>query len=560
MAKEEMNLREILVRKPIYRILPKKTDMKFETVLGNSISEPDDPLNVEIYTQSEMLREYQPSAHKINNNVIYPDVWKEMPVPGKPNQKRLFVQPITRVAVAMQRVLKVKRNTHVCGNDVQFELARKEKEEIKELENTRSLLDFKEGWLTMGMEERMYEAVDSIFTVSDAAIVFYFDSDNNPKAKTLSFINGDKLYPHYNSITGDLELFARKYYDYDEDGKATIEWVEVWDERYLYRFKRGLSKSDFVQKFKDTFKLAGFEMVGKPKEHGFYPHVPVAYHVNIEGPAWAFSQKTIEHYEEALSYFFENNKAYAFPIFYVKGKGVKLSGNMNGAVKAVSIPDTKGEAGFLKQEDVSPSYNTLLSTLYDLIYEQSFGVKPPELKSGDLPGVAVKLLFSPAIEQAISDAERLQPFLDRLVMLVKFAWGYKIDRQATLMKLEINSWIEPYIHQNDSELMQNLRIGVQDGFVSKQTASERASKYTKNDEMARYWSEYKRKQEIDLQMEVDEKKAEVDEEIRKMEEEAKINSVPKGNVRTGQGTKPRETDKWGNRPGENNWEEWNSTH
>lgn len=560
MVKEKFNMREVLTRKPIYRVLPKQTDVKFETVMGSEISEPDDPLNIELYTQAEMMREYYPSAHKINNPVLYPDVWKEMPIPGKPNQKRLYRQPITRVAVAMQRVLKIKRNTHICGNDVQFELARKEQDETKELENTRSLLDFKEGWLTMSMEQVMYDAVDSINTVADTAVAFYFDNDGNPKARTFSFVNGDKLYPHYNSVTGDMELFARKYYDYDEDGKANIEWVEVWDNRYLYRLKRDLAKSDFVQKFKDTFKLSGFKMVGEPKEHGFYPFVPVAYHINMEGPAWAFSQKTIEQYEEAMSYFFENNKAYAFPIFYVKGKGVRLSGNMNGAVKAVSIPDTKGEAGFLNQQDVSPSYNTLLTTLYNLIYEQSFGVKPPELKSGDLPGVAVKLLFSPAIEQAIADAQKLQPFLDRLVMLVKYAWGYKINKQATLMKLEINAWIEPYIHQNDSELMQNLRIGVQDGFVSKQTAAERASKYTKNDEVARYWSEYKKKQEMDLLFEVKKKQAEVDEEIRKNKEEANTNGVREGNVRTGQGSKTRETDKWGNHPGENNWDEWNETH
>lgn len=554
----KLDFKEILVRKPIFKVLPSDSNVKFQTYQGSGMSEPDDPLKLEVYTQSEMLRQFYPSAHKINNPIIYPDVWKEAPVPGKPGKKRYFRQPITRTAFAFQRVIKVKRTTHTCGNDMQFELASNEKDEKKTLIDTLNLLNFKEGWLTMGMEQRFYEAVDSINTVADAAVVGYFDDEGNPCTKTFSFLDGDKLYPHYDHITGDLTLFARKYHDLDEDGKATTEWVEVWDDTYIYRAKRSVSGSDVVEKIKGIFGLNGFKMVGEPKKHGF-PFIPVAYHVNPEGPAWAFSQDTIEHYEEAMSYFFENNKAYAFPIFFAKGKGVKLSGNMNGSVKAVAISDPKGEAGFLNQADVSNSYNTLLIKLYDLIYEQSFAVKPPELKSGDLPGVAVKLLFSPAIEQAIADANRLQGFVEQLVKIVKYGWGFKLNQPATLMSLHINAWIEPYIHQNDSELMQNLRIGVQDGFISKQTAAERASKYTKNDEVSRLLKEYKQKQELDLLFEVRKKKAEVEAEIEKQKQITKINGVQKGNVRTGNG-RTRTTDENGNHPGENNWENWNEEH
>lgn len=554
--KESLDFKEILVRKPIYKVLPSDSNIKLETYQGSDMSEPNDPLKLQIYTQSQMLREYYPSGHNINNPILYPDVWKKAPIPGKPGKVRYYKQPITRVSLAFQRIIKIKANCHICGNDAQFELASNEKDEKKTLENTLSLLQFKEGWLTMGMEERLYDAIDAIHTVSDAAIVGYFDEDGNPQARVFSFLNGDKLYPHYDSITGKMKLFARKYRDLDEDGKSSTEWVEIWDDEYLYRFKRDISSNEIIEKFKGLFGLDGFKQIGEPKKHGF-PFIPVAYHVNIEGPIWAFSQDTIEKYEEAMSYFFENNKAYAFPIFYAKGKGVKISGSMNGAVKAVAITDPKGEAGFLNQADVSNSYNTLLTKLYDLIYEQSFAVKPPELKSGDLPGVAVKLLFSPAIELAIGGVSHYQGFLEQLVRIVKYGWGFKINKAATLLGLPIKAWLEPYIHQNDSELMQNLRIGVQDGFISKQTASERASKYTKNDETDRILKEYKQKQEMDLLFEVKKKKAEVEAEIEKQKQISR-NSTRQGNVRTGRGT--RTTDENGNHPDENNWDEWDKTH
>ena len=553
---KSLDFKEILVRKPICKVLPRETNIQLETYQGSDMSEPDDPLKLLIYTQSQMLREYYPSGHNINNPVLYPDVWKKAPIPGKPGKARYYRQPITRVSLAFQRIIKIKANCHICGNDAQFELASNERDESKTIQQTLDLLDFKEGWLTMGMEERMYDAVDAIHTVSDAAVVGYFDEDNNPQAKVLSYLEGDKLYPHYDSITGRMKLFARKYRDLDEDGKHTTEYVEVWDDEYLYRYKRDIHSNELIEKFKGIFGLNGFKQVGKPEKHGF-PFVPVAYHQNTEGPVWAFSQDTIEKYEEAMSYFFENNKAYAFPIFYAKGKGVKIQGSMNGSVKAVAITDPKGEAGFLNQTDVSASYNTLLTKLYDLIYEQSFAVKPPELKSGDLPGVAVKLLFSPAIELAIGGVSHYQGFLEQMVRIVKYGWGYKINKAATLMALPIKAWLEPYIHQNDSELMQNLQIGVQQGFISKQTASERASKYTKNDETDRILKEYKQKQELDLLFEIKKQKAQVEAEIEKEKEVSKI-ETKSGNVRTGQGT--RTTDENGNHEGENNWEQWNQTH
>ena len=555
--KESLDFKEILVRKPIFKVLPSDSNIKFETYQGCDMSEPNDPLKLQVYTQSQMLREYYPSGHNINNPILYPDVYKKAPIPGKPGKVRYYKQPITRVSLAFQRIIKIKANTHICGNDAQFELASNETDEKKTLLDTLSLLQFKEGWLTMGMEERLYDATDSIHTVTDAAIVGYFDDDGNPQARVLSFLNGDKLYPHYDSITGKMKLFARKYRDIDEDGKNTTEWVEVWDDKYLYRYKRDISSHDIIEKFKGIFGLNGFKRVGEPMPHGF-PFIPVAYHVNTEGPIWAFSQDTIEKYEEAMSYFFENNKAYAFPIFYAKGKGVKISGSMNGSVKAVAITDPKGEAGFLNQADVSTSYNTLLTKLYDLIYEQSFAVKPPELKSGDLPGVAVKLLFSPAIELAIGGCSHYQDFLEQCVRIVKYGWGFKINKAATLMSLPVKSWLEPYIHQNDSELMTNLATGVQQGFISAQTASERASKYTKNDEMDRILKEYKQKQEVDLLFEIKKKKAEVEAEIEKQKQINKI--TPKnGNVRTGNG-RVRTTDENGNHEGENNWDQWDKTH
>lgn len=545
------NYKEILTREPFYEVMPNGYKGHRIVRRGQKTYEPVDNPMMRVLTQADFLRMYYPSGHAINDPLLYPDVVRTNPETGK-----TYIQPIIRTAFAFQQVIATKQRVHITGNDMQFELSGKVGTEEDEKRKQADFTTFRQGWLDMDMEHRFYEFTEYKI-VGDAAIVFYFDH-GKAKARTLSYIKGDTLYPHRNSITGEMEIFARKYADYDENGRYSAEYVEIWDDKNLYRARRAVSRTrtqKIIEKIKDFFGISGYEIY-EQKPHGFN-RCPVAYYREPFGPCFLPSQETIETYEEAFSYFCENNRAYAFPIMWSKGDGVTFQpDDITGAVKYIEIEDTNGSAGFLDKAEVSAAFNTQLKLLYDMIYEQSFGVKPPELKSGDLPGVAVKLLFSPAIEQAIHDAQKLQPFINDCVYFVKFAYGFEKNCQSSLINLHINAWIEPYIHQNDSELMTNLQMGVSNNFISHQTASERASKYSRNDEYQRIMDEDIEKRKREEQFELDKMKAQTDEEIRK----AKATEGGQ-DVNTGNGRKTeRTTDKWGNHEGENNWEEWNQSH
>lgn len=559
-----LNIREILTKKPFFTISSTRNVMSMTPVTDkhNTVDKDNDKALYYILSQEEMLRQYYPSGHKINNELLFPDIWKK-----DPETNKWYKQSITRCALAFQQIITTKHIIHIVGNDVQFELSEDEKSsqkdgldgeleasiELQDDDSTKLLSIFKSGWIDLDMEIRFYEAVRSYMITADCAIVGFIQKDGTPSFRTFSFLNDDKLYPHLNSITGEMELFARKYYDYDDEGEAVTEWVEVWDDTYIYRYKHSLKPKNVTSFIKTIFGLNGFEIVEQVR-HGF-PFCPVAYARNEDGPCWAAGQQTIENFEEALSYFFENNKAFAFPILLLSGDGIELHGDMNGSVKSISIDSSDGDAHFLENNDISASYNTLLTKFYDLIYEQTFTVKPPELKSGDLPGVALKLLYSPAIECAICDAQKLQPFLNKLVKMVKFSWGLKKECQADLMKLGINAWIEPYVHQNDSELVTNLATAVQNNIISCKTASERLSKYTKNDEFERILKQLKFK----MQMNVEEANLKATHSTNERIREEKIKSNMTGqDINTGGGKRHiNETDENGNREGENNWEEYN---
>ena len=542
------NYREILRREPWYEIMPGGYKKPVIVRRGQKVVEPKDNPYMKVLTQADFLRMYYPSGHAINDPVLYPDVKRVDPV-----SKREYIQPIIRTAFAFDQVIAIKQRVHITGNDIQFELSGHVGTEEEEKQKQEDFVTFRQGWLDMDMEYNFFDFTEYKI-VGDAAIVGYFDNEGHARARTFSYMKGDTLYPHRDSITGEMQVFARKYADFDENGRYSAEYVEIWDDKKLYRARRGVSKHSIVEKIKDLFGISGFEIY-EEKAHGF-DFCPVAYYREEEGPCFLPAVATRETYEEAFSHFCENNRAYAFPILWSKGDGVNfVPDEITGAAKYIEIEDTEGAVGFLDKAEVSAAFNTQLKILYDMIYEQCFGVKPPELKSGDLPGVAVKLLFSPAIEKAIIDSQKLQPFLNDVVRIVKYAYGFEKDCQASLMNLPINAWIEPYIHQNDQELMTNLSTGVANKFLSAQTASERCPKYAKNDEFNRIMKEDLEKRKLDAQFELDKIKAQTDEAIR----EAKATQGGQ-DVNTGNGSSQRTTDQNGNHPGENNWDEWNKTH
>ena len=563
------NVRELLVRKPFFELTPigymkhsNVSDVVPDTYDGTM---PEDNMYLRIKTQADFLREYYPSSHRIMDEKEYPDIWKQNPENGK-----WYQQKIQRTAFAFQQLIHAKHQLHITGNDIQFELADGDDydDEKSVEENQKTLNLFKKGWLMRDMEIRFFEAVGAYLKVAECAIVGFFDENKKFCTRTLSYDRGDILYPHFDSLTGNPLCFARKYYDYDDEGNQKTEYVEAWDKQKFYRFKKSVKHGkvkEVVTKIAKIFGIDDYTLV-EEKYHGFQ-FVPVAYARNDKGPCWSMVQRNIEDYEEAFSYLCENNKAYAFPILSLTGDGddITITGDdITGSAKTIMITDPNGKAQFLNGTDASDAFATQLNKSYDLIYELSFTVKPPELKSGDLPGVAIKLLYSPALEVAMNDAQELQPFLDQLLRICKFGIGTDENCVATMVGLPINAWINPYVHSNKTEVITNIATAVQNGFLSKQTASERCPDFPKTAEYERIMREKKEEDQQDLLIELQKQDNQTENAIEEERATAGIQGG-KGTVRTGRGKgRPRtvDTDHWGNRKdgSEQNWDDWNSKH
>lgn len=588
MAAQTHDLRGLLTKRPFTRILP--TGSYEHGLAISDVTETPvtyDKLVRKIVTQEDFLRELDPAGHIINDKTLYPDVWQQNEEDG-----RWYIQEIPRYAFAFQQIILIKHLTHLCGNDIQFELSG------KEVDNNKQIVcnAFRDGWAKKNMEVAWYQLAKSVKATGDGAFVGFMDNGKFGW-KVLSFLNGDRLYPHYDLRTGRLTSLARTYHNYAEDGSVLKRYVDVWDDKYYYRYVASGDPLSFLDKVKTAvlkmFSLSGYELE-YVQPHGFN-EIPVAYQRDDNGPCWTFSEETIENYEVAFSNLAHSNHDFGLPIMYVKGEGSEevTTKDMSYASKIMLLP-SDGEIGFLNRQDASNAYKAELDKLEDSIYKQSFTVKTPELKSGDTPGVALKIMYSDAYEKAMNDAQEFDGCIDKVVDI--FTWGYGIESEMRLQFYDTNitHYIEPYIHMNMTEITQNLNTAVLGGFLSKQTASEKLPYSTPqewsrilaekhDDQMHQLLIEEQRLEiqndaQIDLQEQLTDIQTESQVRILKAQnnitssneddddkKKAKATNKKKFSVATGRGQgRPNRSgkiyDENGNWLGRDNWSQWNATH
>lgn len=471
--------RNLLVKKPFTKLsalgsggeeIPSASNAGMKTVKNDRL------MPVEV-TQSEMLRQLDPSAHLIYNKDYYPDIWRQ------DEDGRWYIEKVPRYAFAYQRIILTKHLTHLCGNDIAFELA-----DDNDDEHSREVLNsFMRGWNKKDMEIAWYQLARSVKSTGDGAIVGYMDKGKFGW-KCLSFLFGDTLYPHYNRRTGNLEVFAREYTSYDDD-REECRFIDVWDNKYFVCLMEGNGpNAGNTENDGEGEREIGVPIPGDCLLHSFdlggfipiecEPHnfdfIPVAYHRSDDGACWAMSQDAIDNYEMAFSRLAQSNHDFGLPILTVTGEGSEelTSADMSYASKIITLP-SDGKAEFLNRQDASNAYNAELKMIEDQIYRQSFAVRTPELKSGDTPGVAIKMLYSDAVEKAINDAQLYQHAIHDIVEIFKFGYGIECKMRLDFQNTEISFYIQPYIHVNETERATILATAVQNGFCSKQTAAEK---------------------------------------------------------------------------------------
>lgn len=573
-------LRGLLTKKPFVRTNPETAER-----IGTPTTDISErmPIFDKIYydevTQADFLREYDISSHAINDRNIYKN-YRQSDEDGL-----YYEEDFPRYAFPFQSEITDDRLGRLTINDIQFDLADKtDDDKAWDTYNAH-----RAGWADKRMENAWHRLVKSVLITGDGAIVGIL-YNGKFKWTDLSYLKGDTLYPHYDRRSGEMSVFARTYRDSDDNGN-TRNYVDVWDDTYYYRFVDDDGETDNEDK-KESYEIKGYTLddyiLEEKKPHGF-EDIPVAYKRCDSGPCWSGVQELCDHYESAFSRLAQSNHDFGLPILGLYGDGKKIkeiaTADMSYASKVFIIP-SDGKAEFLNRQDASNAYKTELDELKKKIYEGAMVIKAPELKSGDTPAAAIELLYSDAYNKAALEAQEFDEFLCKLKDIFEFGYGVESERRLEFKNTRITFWIQPHLPINTQEITTNLATAVQNGFVSKQTASEkfyfstaqewrRILKEKHDEQMEELLVE---EQRLDAQneanVEMQEELSDIQTEQQIKIEKAKTNAsdqkdsetdvkeivAKKGSVNTGYGNRRgrpnrtgRDYDQWGNWEGRNNW-------
>ena len=442
---------------------------------------------------SECLRELYPQGHKIRNPAIYKNdyIQVEEELPSGQKVKHWVEREVARVPVPFQYVIKTQQVIHLTGNDivlVNSDVAPKKREKDW-------LVSFKQLWRNRNMNVDFFNAVDSEKCTGNVAIAFYFTKKNEKvkiHTKVYSYLDGYTICDTILSDKdGEPEIQAIKYQSYDPETMKTVKWVDVWDRQRAYRYRNDGSQpeknpDDIYAGYDEGYTLISCV------EHG-YPCVPVKVKRNRIGACWTPVQHLCDDYDVQASNLCQAARVLPHAVFFVKGGEGNVETTADGRPTVIVTPDTQADARFLTPTDTSGASDTALKLLEDKIFLGSFIVKPPEVKSGDLPGIAIKLIYAPSLDKAIADAKEWDPFIDGIVDL--FSYGAALEMgDSSLAEIGITGFAEPYIHQNTAEVIQNLVNAKQGSLLSAETGTAK-NPYAESDEYARVQAELKAQQE-----------------------------------------------------------------
>ena len=491
----EMTPRELLTKKPFYRIVNggREAQAYNSPTFIDMMKYTERRMQAQQMTQADYMEEFYPFAHRVMSDFYFPEFYNYSTeeVNGEENIK-FHREETFRIGSTLQSLITCQQLVHLTGNDIHFEIT----DRTTDTQRTEMYKGFQQGWLRKNMEAVFYELARSVKITADGAVVFYLDN-GKMGARTLSFLNGDSLFPHYDTITGKMDTFARKFASYDETGQETTIWVEVWDEEYLSRYRQSkVGVKGVLNKAKEYLGIEAFELVYRQR-HGF-SRVPVVYMRDKDnGPCWNLVQPLIDDYEVALSYFAKNNAGAALPSYVMKGDDIDIQGDPLGRVRAFTM-GKEDDVSLLQPNGLSENYTKYIEYLLNEIFQGAYIVRQPELKSGDTPTGTMKLYYAPSLDKATLEAKEYKQTIDDLQSLFCEAYGIETKAYTEFMRLneDIFGYVMPYVHENASSLVADLVNAKNSGILSVQSATE-YNPYAANNEVDRITKEVKQEQQAD---------------------------------------------------------------
>lgn len=470
-----MNVSELLKKDYWYRrVNAESTEIPYPT---NSQRYRDvqftDGIQRRRLTNDDFLNELSPSAHSINSKY-----WSTRPIRELVTKDVEIQNPDGSIAIKKVKDWVITGYDSVetvrLGFQMRFANAKASffaakgfniSNETKDSESYDTLMSWKD---IAGLDVGYLEVVQSCFKSGDAAI-YLFKEGNTINYKVFSSLYGDTLYPSYDEDHNPV--VAREY---SLNGKRAVDiftvnstetWilgasieqnsdkpygVKTWWERVRGWFKG----SDFAQ------SEDGWIRVSK-RDNQICNYLNPCVYFRIDDVVWGVAQDDIEGLERSMSYLSEEVKNMAYPEMFVKATKIESMPPIGAHGRTWAV---KGTADDIKAADIKSIDKPDMSNMatvdfkhrHDSIVRSTMSVfvDPELVKSSDISGVGIKVLYGPEIQFAQTMWPQFYHQIKYVVEVFK-ALVAKIESNDKIAGLRTSIWQEIYLPEDEAAKIKN---------------------------------------------------------------------------------------------------------
>lgn len=464
-----MNISELLVKDYWYRrVNSDAVDVPLPTNSQNYRGiQFCDNIRRRALTNDDFINELTPSAHTINAKY-----WSTRPIQeliereidttdadGNTVKKTIkewrivSYDDMETVRLGLQKRFALAKSSFFAANG--FNLCN-ETEDTTHFDRLNSWKD------TAGLDVAFLELVQSVFQTGDGAIYLY-SVGNTIEFKVFSTLYGDKLYPSYDDKR--RPVVAREYTLNDRRAVDVFRTysIETWVQGDVGKEENNGMKS-WWSKIRNWFKGADFV----ESEDGWRrvrnddtqitQELNACVYFRIDDVVWGVAQDDIEGMERAMSYIAEECKSMAFPDMFVKATKIDSMPPMSAHGRTWAV---RGSADDIKAADVKaiekPDMSNIatvdLKNRYDSIMRATMSVfvDPELVKSSDISGTGIKILYGPEIQYAQNMWPQFYPQLKYLVEVFKHLVAkVETEDKDAYTTLRTSVWQEIYLPEDES--------------------------------------------------------------------------------------------------------------
>jgi SPP1 family phage portal protein len=250
-----------------------------------------------------------------------------------------------------------------------------------------------------------------------------------------------EIIPFWNNDKTELEKVVRYYKD-DKMKDDPDLIIEVWEKTGVQYFRYS-KEGNLISEIQESHYETEYILAGEPIEKEFksFNEIPfIPFYNNRDKTSDLFDIKNMmDAYNSLCTGFFENIEKFQEFIMLFQGfsgdkEALKEAMKKLKEAKAIGLPDSSSNAGYISVDIPVEARNVLLEVLKEALFFVGRGMDPTKVGDGNVTNVVIKSRYILLDSKSSESEKRVVEFYNKCINFIKAYYRNNVKNNLTLNK------------------------------------------------------------------------------------------------------------------------------